>query len=85
MFVAAEGASEIPIRLAGVVEQKLRPEAERAIDAGAEPAANLDTLPFAWLEDCPDLQDVNSFDKLARTGEEREPPRSARSSTCRSR
>ena len=30
VFVAAEGASEIPIRLEGVVEQKLRPEASRA-------------------------------------------------------
>jgi hypothetical protein len=67
VFVAAEGASEIPIRLAGLVEQKLRPEAERAIAAGAEPVANLDSLPFAWIEDCPDLQDINSFNKLVAT------------------
>ena len=68
VFVAAEGASEIPIRLAGLVEQKLRPEAERAIAAGAEPlAASLDALPFAWIEECPDLQEANSFAKLVAT------------------
>ena len=67
LFIAAEGASEIPIRLRGVVEQKLRPAAlaaAAAAAAGAPLAVDLGHLPFAWIEECPSLQDEASFVRL---------------------
>jgi AAA domain len=53
LFVAAEGATEIPIRLEGLVEHKLRPAAQASAAAGAPIAADLDALPFAWIERYP--------------------------------
>ncbi len=55
LFIAAEGASEIPIRLQGVIQHKTRIEATRC---GADlAAASLDKLPFAWIEGDPSLKD----------------------------
>jgi hypothetical protein len=65
LFIAAEGANEIPIRLQGVVEQKLKPAAMAAVAAGEPLDANLERLPFAWIEDCPSLKEDASFEKLA--------------------
>jgi AAA domain len=56
VFIAAEGASEIPIRLEGVVNHKLRPNSSIAAD--------LDNLPFAWIEECPSLKDETGFERL---------------------
>jgi hypothetical protein len=64
LFFAAEGANEIPIRLKGVVEQKLKPAAMAASAAGEPLDADLERLPFAWVEECPSLKDVASFEKL---------------------
>jgi hypothetical protein len=55
LFIAAEGASEIPIRLAGLVETKLPDHKGR--------------LPFAWAESCPTLLDnnaISALDQIAR-------------------
>jgi hypothetical protein len=62
LFVAAEGASEIPSRLAGVVEHKLRPAA-----LAADATVHLDRLPFAWIEQCPSLKDDDAFGRLVAT------------------
>ncbi|MGX9428505.1 MULTISPECIES: AAA family ATPase [Bradyrhizobium] len=67
VFVAAEGAYEIPIRLEGVVEEKLRPAALASGVLGQRASANLDSLPFAWIEDCPNLQDSGDFARLVAT------------------
>jgi hypothetical protein len=58
LFIAAEGASEIPARLEGVVDHKLRPN-------GANKGTDLDNLPFAWIEECPSLKEEASFERLA--------------------
>lgn len=57
LFIAAEGANEIPIRLQGVVDHKLRHN-------NIEGAANLENLPFAWIEECPSLKEEASFKRL---------------------
>ena len=64
LFVAAEGAYEIPIRLKGVVEEKLRPAAL------ASGTVDLENLPFAWIEDCPNLQDNGDFNRLVETAKQ---------------
>jgi AAA domain len=64
LFFAAEGANEIPIRLKAVVEQKLKPAAMAASAAGEPLDADLERLPFAWVEECPSLKDAASFEKL---------------------
>ena len=69
LFVAAEGAYEIPIRLKGVVEQKLRPAA-LAKGFGTGQTADLEKLPFAWIEDCPNLQDNGDFNRLVETAKQ---------------
>lgn len=56
LFVAAEGAFEIPIRLRGLVQGKL--------GAGAG-----DRLPFAWIEECPRLLDADAVSKLVATAQ----------------
>jgi hypothetical protein len=48
LFIAAEGASEVSIRLRGVVQSKLKDQA--SIDP-----AKLERLPFAWMDECPAL------------------------------
>ncbi|WP_347264908.1 AAA family ATPase [Nitrobacter sp.] len=62
LFVAAEGASEIPIRLQGVVDHKLAPLKMSEGAAGNPIDADLDRLPFAWIEECPSLKE--GFDRL---------------------
>jgi AAA domain len=51
LFIAAEGASEIPIRLQAVLQEKYPALGEWA--------------PFAWLDFCPRLLDSNSVKTLA--------------------
>ena len=62
LFLAAEGASEIPIRLQGVVDHKLAPLKMSQAAAGNPIDTDLDRLPFAWIEDCPSLKD--GFERL---------------------
>jgi AAA domain len=57
IFIAAEGAGEIPVRLEGVVDHKLRPD-------GTIKGSDLDNLPFAWIEECPSLKEEASFERL---------------------
>ncbi|KQQ24094.1 hypothetical protein ASF56_16205 [Methylobacterium sp. Leaf122] len=54
LFVAPEGAFEIPIRLRGIVQGKL---AEHAPER----------LPFAWIEECPRLLDADAVPQLVET------------------
>ena len=63
LFVAAEGAPEIPIRLQGLVDHKLRPALANTA-AGAPFPVDLEALPFAWIEEAPDLKDGHSFNRL---------------------
>lgn len=51
LFIAPEGAFEIPIRLRGLIQGKL------AQTDGVRPGkpVSLDRLPFAWIEECPRL------------------------------
>jgi hypothetical protein len=58
LFIAAEGASEIPIRVQGVVDHKLRPNSSLAAEV------DLNNLPFAWIEECPSLKQDTSFERL---------------------
>ncbi|HTA99826.1 MAG TPA: AAA family ATPase [Bradyrhizobium sp.] len=58
LLVAAEGAQEVPIRLQGIVERKLR------LDPSAASSADLDQLPFAWIEECPSLKNDDGFERL---------------------
>jgi hypothetical protein len=57
LFVAAEGASEVPIRLQGIVDHKLRPHSLAAGAAGEPLNVDLGNLPFAWIEECPSLKE----------------------------
>lgn len=54
LFIASEGAYEIPIRLRGIVQGKL------GASAG-------ERLPFAWIEECPRLLDADAVPKLVFT------------------
>ncbi|BAU89367.1 hypothetical protein MPPM_0762 [Methylorubrum populi] len=54
LFIAPEGAFEIPIRLRGIVQGKL---AEHAPER----------LPFAWIEECPRLLDGDAVPQLVET------------------
>jgi hypothetical protein len=64
LFIAAEGASEIPIRLRGLVEHKLRPAALSSAASGTPVNVDLDNLPFAWIEECPSLKDDQDFNRI---------------------
>jgi len=57
LFVAAEGANEIPIRLQGVADHKLAPLKTPEGAAGNRINVDLERLPFAWIEGCPSLKD----------------------------
>ncbi|WP_238178838.1 ATP-binding protein [Methylobacterium oxalidis] len=66
LFIAPEGAFEIPIRLRGLTECKLRQAVEDgSIDEDA--AARVERLPFAWAEECPRLVDRNAAEQLIET------------------
>ena len=67
LFIAAEGASEIPIRLRGLVEGKLR--ACRAGEDTTAPEIDVDRLPIAWIEECPPLIASESLDRLIATAQ----------------
>jgi hypothetical protein len=51
LFIAAEGASEIPIRLSGLIETKLPDHKNK--------------LPFTWVESCPILMTNGAVEQLA--------------------
>ena len=57
LFIAAEGAAEIPIRLQGVVDHKIRGAALAASAGNFAVLPDLDKLPFAWIEEDPSLRD----------------------------
>lgn len=63
LFIAPEGASEIPIRLRGLVAGKV---AESAMADAASGVATVDPddLPFAWIEECPRLVDAGAVEDL---------------------
>jgi hypothetical protein len=68
LFIAPEGASEIPIRLKGLVAGKL----SGAISAGnilRKPTVDPSDLPFAWIEECPRLVDRDAVDTLIATAD----------------
>jgi hypothetical protein len=62
LFIAAEGANEIPVRLKGVVDHKLRLN-------DLEVAAGLKNLPFAWIEECPSIKDEANFKRIVAIGQ----------------
>jgi hypothetical protein len=59
LFIAAEGAYEIPIRLRGLTGSKLRERADPVLDRGH--------LPFAWAEACPPLASGDAIPILLST------------------
>lgn len=67
LFIAPEGAFEIPIRLRGLVTGKVL----ASIDAGRVTAPTLDPadLPFAWIEECPRLVAGDAAETLILTAE----------------
>jgi hypothetical protein len=67
LFVAAEGASQVRIRLKGLVEHKLRVAAIARSILGQPVTVNLDELPFGWIVDCPNLQNDIEFARLMAT------------------
>jgi AAA domain-containing protein len=67
LFVAAEGASEIQIRLQAVVQHKVSPQLDalRANNPFLHASyPDLDELPFAWLEECPSLKTDDGYGRL---------------------
>jgi AAA domain/Primase C terminal 2 (PriCT-2) len=64
MFVAAEGGSEITIRLEGLVEHKLAGDAMAAKVSGNAIEADLNALPFVWIEECPSLKSKAGLKQL---------------------
>lgn len=64
LFIAPEGAFEIPIRLRGVVAGKIAPDGV-AIEPEEGPAVDPDDLPFAWIEECPRLVEPGAAEALA--------------------
>lgn len=62
LFIAAEGAFEIPVRLQGLVDHKLGPLKLSRAAAGNPIDADLERLPFAWIEETPSLK--TDFDRL---------------------
>lgn len=69
LFIAPEGAFEIPIRLQGLVEGKLK-AANFARTAMGDPL-NLERLPFAWIDECPPLTQKGSLEILQVTAADR--------------
>jgi Bifunctional DNA primase/polymerase, N-terminal/AAA domain/Primase C terminal 2 (PriCT-2) len=64
LFIAAEGDTEIESRLQGLVNHKLASEAMAAGAKGKPVTADLDHLPFVWIEELPHLKDNQSFKQL---------------------
>lgn len=65
LFIAPEGAFEIPIRLRGIVEGRLKPLA--LVEAATVRDVDLDRLPIAWIEECPSLVAAGAVDRLVAT------------------
>jgi hypothetical protein len=57
LFIAAEGQSEIRVRLEGIAREKVATIAERE---GIDPKH----MPFAWIEGCPRLTDDDALKEL---------------------
>jgi hypothetical protein len=68
LFIAPEGAYEIPIRLSGIVESKVRGLA-LAEQAAGSLSIDPDRLPIAWTDSCPPLIEPDSIKKLLSTAE----------------
>jgi AAA domain len=65
LFIAAENGAAIERRLKGLVEHKLKSEADAARMTGAESVkADLEHLPFIWIETSPHLNKMPSSFKL---------------------
>ncbi|WP_267359519.1 MULTISPECIES: AAA family ATPase [unclassified Methylobacterium] len=65
LFIAPEGAFEIPIRLRGLIEGKLT-----QMEALSGQPMSLDRLPFAWIEECPRLVERSALATLLTVGNE---------------
>lgn len=63
LFIAAEGANEIPIRLRGLAERKL------AQSNSGLSFTKLQRLPFAWAEECLPLANDETIEVLVATAE----------------
>jgi DNA-binding transcriptional MerR regulator len=66
LFIAPEGAYEIPIRLRGLVEGKLSGLPFLLVASGAK-AVDLNRLPIAWIDECPPLVSKDAADILVLT------------------
>jgi hypothetical protein len=66
LFIAAEGAGEIPVRLQAMVDHKLR---EKATIFGSKITADIDRLPFVWIDETPNLQDNASYQNIVATAQ----------------
>ncbi|MCP2083946.1 UNVERIFIED_ORG: hypothetical protein J2W74_005211 [Methylorubrum zatmanii] len=69
LFIAPEGAFEIPIRLRGLVNGKIAGDA-LAETAGGNPTVDPDDLPFAWIEECPRLVEAEAVEILTQVAEQ---------------
>ncbi|MEH3117086.1 MAG: AAA family ATPase [Methylorubrum populi] len=69
LFVAPEGAFEIPIRLRGIVAGKVAPGGV-PIAPEEGPAVDPADLPFAWIEECPRLVESGAVEVLAAVAEQ---------------
>lgn len=68
LFVAPEGASEIPVRLRGLVTGKIAEMIGRGEVTG--PPLNEADLPFAWIEECPRLISLDAAETLIQIAEQ---------------
>lgn len=68
LFIAPEGAYEIPIRLKGLVEGKIAGTALAQTFTG-ERLVDPDDLPFAWIDECPRLVERDAADQLMLTAD----------------
>ncbi|KQO93465.1 hypothetical protein ASF32_03670 [Methylobacterium sp. Leaf91] len=68
LFIAPEGAFEIPIRLKGLVSGKVAGTAISQAASGERPI-DPDDMPFAWIEECPRLVDRDAADLLMLTAD----------------
>ncbi|WP_264051670.1 ATP-binding protein [Methylobacterium flocculans] len=66
LFIAPEGAFEIPIRLRGLTDCKLAQAVEDGA-IGLDAAERLKRLPFAWSEECPRLVDKGAAAQIVAT------------------
>jgi hypothetical protein len=68
LYVAAEGASEIALRLAGLAETKLLGDRQAQFSLGGNGVgARAAHLPFLWTETCPPLMAGGTLNLLAAT------------------